>query len=67
MNGSNMIEMAETYTKTRSLEKYLSQWRTDDVPILPYIKAHSKHSNWKIRNSLTEIVEKLAGITLKNL
>lgn len=42
-------------------------WRTDDVPILPFIKEYANHPNWKIRNVLTEIMEKLVGIYLKNM
>lgn len=62
-----MIEMADNHSKTWSVEKYLSQWRTDEIPILDFIKEHANHPNWKIRNVMVEITEKLAGITLKNL
>jgi len=43
-----MIEMADTYQKTRSLEKYLSTWKTDEQNLVPLLNKHINHSNPKI-------------------
>jgi hypothetical protein len=62
-----MIEMASNYSKTRSLERYLTQWKTEVDPIVPLLKKHANHSNWKVRLIISEITEKLISLTLKNL
>lgn len=67
MNGINMIEMAETYQKTRSIEKYLSSWKTDDQNLVPLMRKYINHQNPKIRLVIAEIGEKYTSILLKNL
>lgn len=67
LNGQNMIEMADTYQKTRSIEKYLSSWKTDEQNLVPLLNKYINHSNPKIRLVIAEIGEKYTSILLKNL
>ena len=59
--------MADTYQKTRSIEKYLSSWKTDEQNLVPLLNKYINHSNPKIRLVIAEIGEKYTSILLKNL